>query len=191
MAMLLLALFGAAVVIGWLLHRRRPAAFDPGRTGDAPVTLGESDDAAEDDPAAPAPASSAEARDTSQGIMPFTLGGIYTRAEIHAALGGGMQSYLPHVGGRVVCGCFNPVLNPDAPDVVLPGFGPGIERWAAVFASQVVGVPCFLKRATNVWEYVGEFRVRERDTRPEEIQRWAAVAGRTDVSMVLHLDEVH
>ena len=122
----------------------------------------------------------------------FDLGRTYTRTEIHDALGGGVQDYLPHVDGVVVCGCFNPDLNPDAPDVVLPGFGPGIERWAEVFAGQRTAVPCFLKRATNAWEYVGEFRVRELSRSQAEIERWAAVAHRKrDVSMVLHMEEVH
>ena len=120
----------------------------------------------------------------------FGLGQAYTRVEIHAALGGGVQDYLPHVDGVVVCGCFNPGLNPDAPGVVLPGFGPGIERWAEVFGAQRHAVPCFLKRATNVWEYVGDFRVRELSRDAAEVARWAASAGREgDVSMVLHLEE--
>ena len=58
----------------------------------------------------------------------FELGQAYTRPEIRAAAGGGLQDYLPPADGVVVCGCFNPDLNPDAPDVILPGFGPGIER---------------------------------------------------------------
>ena len=121
----------------------------------------------------------------------FELGRAYTRPEIRAAVGGGLQDYLPHADGVVVCGCFNPDLNPDAPDVILPGFGPGIERWAEAFAAQKSAVPCFLKRATNCWEYVGEFRVRELSRAADEIERWSATAGREGgVSMVLHLEEV-
>ena len=121
----------------------------------------------------------------------FDLGVGYTRTEIHAAVGGGVQDYLPHVAGRVVAGCFNPQLNPDAPDVVLPGFGPEIERWAEVFAQQGFAVPCFLKRATNSWEYVGDFRVRQLSRDAADVARWAAIAERDgDVSMVLQLEEV-
>jgi hypothetical protein len=68
--------------------------------------------------------------------------------------------YLPHRGGFVVCGCFNPALNPTAPQIVLPGEGPEIERWAEVFADQSQFVPIFLKRDANRWEYVGDYRVR-------------------------------
>jgi hypothetical protein len=129
---------------------------------------------------------------TAPQIERFTLGRAYTRAEIHDALGGGVQDYLPHVKGAVVCGCFNPELNPDAPDVVLPGFGPGIQRWAEVFAAQNQPVPCFLKRATNAWVYVGMLRVRSCTTDAKEVERWALRARREgNVSMVLYLGEGH
>jgi len=54
----------------------------------------------------------------------FALGMRYTRSQINAALGGGVQAYLPTKDGRVVCGTFRLNTNPDAPRVVLPGFGP-------------------------------------------------------------------
>jgi hypothetical protein len=125
---------------------------------------------------------------TSHGLE---FGRTYTRGEIHTLLGGGLQDYLPHVGGRVVAGCFNLRLNPHAPFVVLPGFGPAIQRWAYVFAAQEDAVPCFLKRGTsNVWEYVGDYRVRELSEDADEITEWSRLAGRgsDDVSMVLHLE---
>ena len=58
----------------------------------------------------------------------FACGQTYTRGEIRQALGGDLSSSLPHRDGRVVWGCFRPDLNPDAPDVILSGRGPGIER---------------------------------------------------------------
>ena len=120
----------------------------------------------------------------------FALGQAYSRAEIHAAVGGGVQDYLPHAGGRVVCGCFDRALNPDAPDVVLPGFGPQIERWAEVFARQRTFVPCFLKAAPGAWEYVGDFRVRQLSRDPADIATWEATSQREgDVAMVLYLEE--
>ena len=90
----------------------------------------------------------------------------------------------------MVCGCFNPKLNPHAPFVVLPGQGPDIQRWAYEFASQDEPVPCFLKRAGNLWEYVGDYRVRTLSEDPEEIAEWAQLADRDDdVSMILHLED--
>lgn len=120
----------------------------------------------------------------------FSLGKSYSRAEIHNVVGGGVQDYLPHQDGHVVCGCFNPILNPDAPDIVLPGFGRDIERWAHVFADQDEYAPCFLKLQTNHWEYVGEFRVKGVTTAASEIARYEESADRAgDVSMVLFLEE--
>ena len=90
----------------------------------------------------------------------FAFGQTYTRGEIRQALGGDLSSSFPHRDGRVVCGCFRPDLNPDAPDVILSGRGPKIERWAQIFATQRDYIPCFVKADTNAWEYVGRFCVR-------------------------------
>ncbi|MDQ3347491.1 MAG: hypothetical protein M3545_05940 [Acidobacteriota bacterium] len=120
----------------------------------------------------------------------FALGMRYTRSQINAALGGGVQAYLPTKDGRVVCGTFRLNTNPDAPRVVLPGFGPQIERTAALFASQAECVPIFIKRATNAWEFVGHYRVARISRDPDEIASLAAKAGRScSVSMVLHLSK--
>jgi hypothetical protein len=101
-----------------------------------------------------------------------------------------VQETFPHVGGRVVCGCFNPGYHPYAPFVVLPGFNPAIRRWAEALAAQDEPIPCFLKRAEGAWEYVGEFRVAALTEDPEEVAEWARIAERDDdVSMVLHMEE--
>jgi hypothetical protein len=95
---------------------------------------------------------------------------LYARREIADVLGGGVQDFLPHT------------------DVVLPGKGPDIVRWANVFAGQQEFVPVFVKRATNAWQYVGDFKVVERSTNPEQIARWEAVSGRGgEISMILFL----
>ena len=35
----------------------------------------------------------------------FKLAAVYTREQIHARVGGSLQWYLSHVGGRVVAAC--------------------------------------------------------------------------------------
>jgi len=121
--------------------------------------------------------------------MTFEYGKHYTRDEIHAALGGGKQAYLPTSHGRVVAGCFLREANPDAPDVVLPGFGRDIERTANLFASQGNAVPVFMKRTTNKWRYVGCYRVMRQSEERAEIAEHAARAKRhDDVSQVLVLN---
>ena len=120
---------------------------------------------------------------------PLRLGDTFSRAEIRALLGGSVQETFPHVGGRVVCGCFHPGYHPYAPFVVLPGVTPGVRRWALALAAQEEPIPCFLYRAVNAWEYVGEFLVAGLSEDPDEVAEWARIAEREeDVSMVLHLE---
>ncbi len=95
----------------------------------------------------------------------FQLGQMYTRQEISEVLGGSVQLYLPHVNGRVVCGCFDPTekMNPDAPEEVLfgePYPTPVIDKAATMVFEQgrnCNAIPVFLKRSANQWEYVGEY----------------------------------
>jgi hypothetical protein len=47
--------------------------------------------------------------------MPFIPSESYTRDQIHEEVGGEKVSYLPQKEGRVVCGCFSPDSNPEAP----------------------------------------------------------------------------
>jgi hypothetical protein len=89
----------------------------------------------------------------------FVIGERYTRDQIHEALGGSKQSYLPNVNGRVVAGCFTLEANPGAPDEILPGEGEEIERSAEMFARQGDAVPVFMKKSVNQWEYVGDYVV--------------------------------
>jgi hypothetical protein len=117
-------------------------------------------------------------------------GALYTRSEIHRELGGGTQEFLPHVDGEIVCGCFTPDLNPDAPNEILPGNGPGIVRWATRFYEQRSPVPVFLKRDTNQWEYVGNWIAERLITDRSEIAKRQQRTSRTDISMILRLAEV-
>lgn len=120
--------------------------------------------------------------------MKLEIEHFYTRDQIHHFLGGSLQEYLPHVDGSVVCGCFDPAKNPSAPSIVLPGPGPGIRRWAEVFAGQKHYVPVFLKRAVHRWEYVGDYRVSRRSIDASEIAGHAQLTGRPRLSQVLHLE---
>jgi hypothetical protein len=54
----------------------------------------------------------------------------YTRDEIHDVIGGSVEDYLPTRDGHVVCGAFREDANPDAPTIILPGFGKRIESAA-------------------------------------------------------------
>lgn len=113
---------------------------------------------------------------------------IYSRRQIHQALGGGVQEYLPHVGGKVVCGCFTSAVSPHAPEVVLSGSGPNIRRWAETFAQQRNAVPIFLKRQSRgAWVYVGDYFVKELVTDAQRAEQIGQAQGRTGVRLVLYL----
>jgi hypothetical protein len=184
-----------AIVFGLLLTARPVGRRVPSRT--APHAL--PDEPAPEALEPPEPLEALDAASVEEPTAPLAerpaprplrLGDSFSRAEIRALLGGSVQETFPHVGGRVVCGCFHPGYHPYAPFVVLPGFTPGIRRWAETLAAQAEPIPCFLKRAPNAWEYVGEFRVAALADDAEEVAEWARIAEREDdVSMVLHLEE--
>lgn len=115
------------------------------------------------------------------------VGSLYTRDQIHARLGGGLQDYLPHKNGRVVCGCFRTDTNPDAPEVILPGIGPDIQKWARVFRNQKNPIPVFIKKESNGWEYVGDYKVDRWTDDPSEIARYSIRSTGTAATSVLFL----
>lgn len=116
----------------------------------------------------------------------FVLGQTYTRREIAERLGGDWQSYLPHKNGRVVCGCFTPEMNPDAPDTVLVGDGPNVVESAQMLGAQVEPIPIFLKQQPNAWAYLGEYSAKY-ITNPAQVETLARAAGRLGVAGVLLL----
>jgi hypothetical protein len=117
----------------------------------------------------------------------FILGRSYTRREIHTELGGSAQTFLPHRKGAVVCGAFRKKLNPDAPECVLVGDGKERVHWARIFAQQNTAVPVFVAEVGSEWIYQGKFRVSGVAKNGAVVRRYAAVAGRRNVAMVLFL----
>lgn len=96
---------------------------------------------------------------------------IYSREQISEIPGGSEVWFLPTVGGRVVCGCFNLDHNPDAPDRILPGTGPMIERTAEWFCGQDHPVPIFIKRCPKEWENVGHYQADRSSTDRADIAK--------------------
>ncbi|MEJ8847006.1 DUF6697 family protein [Variovorax rhizosphaerae] len=119
----------------------------------------------------------------------FEIGGEYSRDEIHEALGGSKQAYLPTVGGKVVAVCVKPNLNPRAPSVVLCGRGPIIAAAGAALAQQREPLPVFLKRGVNRWEYCGKLRVVASHYSGPTFASLVADSGRepSDVSLAVEL----
>ncbi|MBK9153420.1 MAG: DUF3883 domain-containing protein [Chloracidobacterium sp.] len=66
-------------------------------------------------------------------------------------------------------------LNPDAPEVVVFGKGPRVVRRAKLFLESGLTVPAYIKRTTNSWEYLGQYRAIEIRTDKEALRHF----GRT------------
>lgn len=120
--------------------------------------------------------------------MVFEVGKTYTRHQIHIVLGGEIQSYLPQRGGRIVCGCFKPSLDPEAPCEVMVGDAPKVKEKAERLSQQGGTIPVFLKIDSRRWEYRGHFRVKEYSTSPGEIRRKKQETGRDYLAAVLYFE---
>jgi hypothetical protein len=119
----------------------------------------------------------------------FDLGICYDRPTIRSRLkGGSLQKYLPHKGGRVLCGCLVPKLNLDAPMEVWPGSTDDIKHWAEVLVRQGEAIPVFLKRSTSRWEYMGMWCPLKPITNRIEIGKRERRSGRRDISMILPME---
>jgi hypothetical protein len=118
----------------------------------------------------------------------FVEGQEYTRRQIHDMVGGGgLQDFLPHKDGRVLCGAFIPKLNPELPEIIL--VGEGREKWAEVFHRQGrQPIPIFEKVGSGRWKYHGDYWVKQPIDSPNEIAKYAKDSGRTDVTLVLKLE---
>jgi hypothetical protein len=117
----------------------------------------------------------------------FQRGQRYTRDEIHDEAGGSKQSYLPTAGGRVVAACLKSKTNPDAPRIILPGQGKGIERAAEILIGQGTAIPIFVKRRVNEWEYVGDYKVDRWSEDAAEIEAQSQRSGRDDITRVIYM----
>ena len=117
------------------------------------------------------------------------VGAMHTRDQIHDIVGGGSkQAFLPSLDGVVLCACLTPDLNPDAPDVILPGTGPGIEAAAELLRKQKGAIPAFLKRGPGAWEYVGRYSVESRRWTAKAIAFHERRTGRTDITSVIWME---
>ncbi len=122
--------------------------------------------------------------------MEFKLGKSYTRDEIHNALGGEKETYLPQVNKKIVCGCFSRESNPKAPEEILVGNAPKVVEKAEILIGQTESIPVFLKRSINNWEYVGVYRFKDHSTNKDLILKKERESGREYIAMILYLEEV-
>lgn len=119
----------------------------------------------------------------------FERGAVYSRRQIHAALGGSERAALPTSGGRVACICVTLPLNPEAPRVILVPARPASLRPARALAGAGGEVPLFVRRRAGEWECLGRWRVRALVEEPRAVAAHAAASGRADVGLALLMEE--
>ena len=119
-------------------------------------------------------------------------GGFYAWHQIESLVGHPPHGYLTEVEGRIVCGCFVLELNPDAPDIVLPGTRQDWIDKSAKFQIQStenppITVPIFIKGEGLPWEYVGRYRVEAITRSQIEIKIHQQRTNRQDIGLVMFL----
>jgi len=111
----------------------------------------------------------------------------YAWHELESVLGFAPRGYLTAIEGDIVCGCFRMDLNPDAPEIVLPGSLPNWRTSALLLARTHKAIPVFTKAEGLPWEYRGKYRCTGTTSAPVEIDIHNTRSGRKDVSMVVFL----
>lgn len=122
--------------------------------------------------------------------MSFKEDECYSRREIHEKLGGGIQDYLPHINGRVVCGAFRTDTNPKAPEEILVGNGPNIMKYGKILCEQSGSIPVFIKKASNRWEYRGEYSADRWTEDNAVIAEKSEESGRNNITKVICLKKI-
>ena len=119
----------------------------------------------------------------------FTRFKTYTRAEIHAALGGSTRACIPTLKRSVVCVCVTRELNPRAPGEILCGVGPIMAKTGAMLAGTSHKVPVFIKKGVNRWEYMGLYRTFAAYRSGPRFDEMVAGSGRSpsDVSIAVEM----
>ena len=112
-------------------------------------------------------------------------GQVLSRRDIAVLFGGNTRAFLPRVsGGDIVAGCFDPDMNPRVPYEILVHNAPNAILNAQRFLEQSrvrrrdpksqipiskLGIPVFLRRAPNLWEYVGRYRAVRYTEDPDQV----------------------
>lgn len=117
-------------------------------------------------------------------------GAFYAWHQLRLVVGHAPHGYLTEIEGNIVCGCFRLDLNPDAPDIILPGTRDDWMSKASRFERQATAAPVFLKAEGLPWEYAGNYRVESSTSNLAEIAIHRERVGRNDIGLVLFLSQV-
>lgn len=115
------------------------------------------------------------------------LGRFYGWHQIEGLVGCQPHGYLTEHKGKIMCGCFKLTINPDAPDIVLPGTRHDWIRKALLFEKQGTAIPTFIKAEGLPWEYAGRYRAEALTRNSIEIAIHRVRAGHRDIGLVMFL----
>ena len=79
-------------------------------------------------------------------------------------------------------------LNPEVPDVVVYGKGPRVQARAELLLSSGAVVPAYVKRKTNKWEYLGQYRATAIRRDAQTIKKHCSSRPHENVAGVLFLE---
>lgn len=114
----------------------------------------------------------------------------YTRRDISQLLGGDEQSYIPQKDNRIVCGAFDPEMNPEVPRAIYVGEKASVLRKAELLCKQHEPIPVFLKQSTNEWVYDGEYFVADWTEDPKALERAEQDSGRPSLTRIIYLERL-
>jgi hypothetical protein len=107
-----------------------------------------------------------------------------------ARLTAGGDDYIRTKDGEVKGLALRLDLNEGAPEVIVVGKGPRIEHRARLLLDTPHAVPTYVKRGTNAWEYLGEYRATAYRTDRSVIDQYRGERSAGDVAGILFLESV-
>lgn len=111
-----------------------------------------------------------------------------TTAQLKEATAGG-DSYIRTKNNEVRGLALKKELNPNAPDVVLVGQGPRIQRSAELFAEQGRAVPTYIKNDVDDWEFFGHYRAAKLSRKASDIKAHGSSRPPNSVAAALFLEK--
>lgn len=105
-----------------------------------------------------------------------------------ARLTAGGDDYIRTKNGKVKGLALRLDLNERAPEVIVVGKGPRIQQRAKLLIDTTEAVPTYVKRSTNAWEYLGEYRATAYRTDRSTIEKYRGNRIADDIAGILFLD---
>lgn len=110
-----------------------------------------------------------------------------TTAELARITAGG-DGYIRTSKNQVVGLALTKKKNPDAPEIVVFGRGPRIERTAELLLEQGRAVPTYMKEGTKNWVYVGNYKAKRISRAVKDIAEFGASRPDGSVAGILFLE---